>query len=283
MAYVLALASAALYGAADFIGGLATRKAPAIAIVVVSQTAGLVLLALALPLMRGALPSLLDLFWGATAGLAGGVGVALLYQALAVGTMAVVAPVTAVCAVIIPVVATWIAGDAPRRVTLAGIMLALVSIVLVSQQRPAVEGPDGEQRHVRSGLGLAFLSGIAIGFFFLSLARTAPEAGLWPLLAARSASVVLFAGLAAASSTSLRMPRHVALQATGGGALDVVANALYLIASRQGALSVVVTLVSLYPASTVILARVVLAERLSGWQHAGIVCALVAVVVIVGG
>ncbi len=282
MAYVLALASAALYGAADFVGGLATRKAPAIAIVVVSQTAGLVLLALALPLMLGAWPSLLDLFWGAAAGLAGGVGVALLYQALAVGTMAVVAPVTAVCAVIIPVVATWIAGDAPRRVTLAGIMLALVAIVLVSQQRPTAEG-DGAQRHVGSGLGLAFLSGIAIGFFFLLLARTAPEAGLWPLLAARSASVVLFAGLAAASSTSLRMPRHVALQATGGGALDVVANALYLIASHQGALSVVVTLVSLYPASTVILARVVLAERLSGWQHAGIVCALVAVVVIVGG
>ena len=155
MAYVLALASAALYGAADFVGGLATRQASAISIVVVSQAAGLVLLALALPLMPGASPSLLDLFWGAAAGVTGGVGVALLYRALAVGTMAVVAPVTAVCAVIIPVVATWMAGDVPRAITLAGIMLALVSIVLVSQQRAPLEG-DGAQRHVGAGLWLAF-------------------------------------------------------------------------------------------------------------------------------
>jgi drug/metabolite transporter (DMT)-like permease len=286
VAYVLALTSAVLYGAADFVGGLAARRAPTIAVVLVSQAAGLALLATGLLVLRGTAPPSRDLMWGVAAGLTGGVGVALLYRALAVGTMAVVAPVTAVCAVIIPVVATWLAGERPRHVTVLGILLALVAIVLVSQSRGSgAEGqdvPPFTTSSSRSGLGLAFLSGVAIGFFFLSLARTTAEAGLWPLVAARGASVVLFLAVAATGAASLRMPSDVAIRAAGAGVLDVGANALYLIATRHGALSIVVTLASLYPASTVILARIVLAERLNRWQIAGIVCALIAVVVIVG-
>jgi drug/metabolite transporter (DMT)-like permease len=101
-------------------------------------------------------------------------------------------------------------------------------------------------------------------------------------VAARAASVVLFALLAAGAGRSLRVSRQVAAIAVGGGALDMLANALYLAASRGGPLSVVVTLASLYPASTVVLARVVLGERLNRWQNAGIACALIAVVLIVG-
>lgn len=284
MAYLLAIASAVFYGAADFLGGLAARRTNTIAIVIVSQFAGMVLLALMLPLLPATAPSAQDLIWGGAAGLAGGTGVALLYRALAIGTMGIVAPTTAVLAVAIPVVASMSLGERPAPVTLAGIALALVAIVLISQQTNDTDDyrRRGAGRGVLpAGIGLALLSGVAIGFFFLALARTSAAAGLWPLLAARIASIILFGVIAIAGARSLRMGRPVATIAVCGGALDMLANALYLIASRYGPLSIVVTLASLYPASTVALARIVLGERLNSWQIAGIVCALAAVVLIV--
>lgn len=275
MGYVLALASAALYGAADFLGGLASRSVNTIATVVVSQAAGLLLLVLLVPFLR-AVATHSDLVWGGAAGLAGGIGVGLLYRALAIGTMAIVAPTTAVCAVLIPVAAETIAGERPGARTVAGILLALVAIVLVSQQ-PAQDRGESPRR----GLGLAILSGVAIGFFFLALARTDAAAGLWPLVAARVVSVCLFLALAVAARQPLRMPARPMAIIIGCGVLDMAANALYILATRRGALSAVVTLASLYPASTVLLARIVLGERLSGRQAVGIVSALVAVVLIV--
>jgi drug/metabolite transporter (DMT)-like permease len=272
VAYLLALGSAALYGAADFMGGVASRRASTIAIVAVSQAAGLLLLGLILPMLPGS-PSRQDLMWGGVAGLAGGVGVALLYRALAIGTMAVVAPITAVCAVALPVVVEAIRGERLAAVTVAGILLAVAAIVLVSQSR-STERRSG-------GITLALMSGVAIGLFFLSLARTDAAAGLWPLLAARFVSVGLFVAIAIAGSHSLRLGRPVMKITVACGVVDILANALYVLATRHGSLSVVVTLSSLYPASTVLLARVVLGERLSGVQAVGIVCALVAVVLIV--
>lgn len=283
-ASLVALASAVLYGAADFLGGLAARRTSTIAVVVVSQLSGVVLLVLMLPFLPSAEPSTGDLAWGATAGLAGGTGVALLYRALAIGTMAVVAPTTAVCAVAIPVVAALIFGERPALLTLIGIGLAVVAIVLVSQERkPTIESATPTASRFPRGLGLALLSGVAIGFFFLALARTGSSAGLWPLVAARTASVVLFGLVALSARQSLRMIPAVAAIAIGGGAIDMLANALYLLASRNGPLSEIVTLSSLYPASTVILARVVLGERLNRWQQAGIASAVVAVTLIVRG
>jgi drug/metabolite transporter (DMT)-like permease len=131
------------------------------------------------------------------------------------------------------------------------------------------------------GIGLALLSGVAIGVFFLALARTGETAGLWPLLTARIASVALFGLIAVAGRQPLRMSAGIAWIAVAGGALDMLANSLYLFATRNGPLSVVVTLSSLYPASTVVLARAVLGERLSLWQSVGIACALAAVAIIV--
>ena len=280
----LALASAALYGAADFLGGLGARRTSTIAVVAVSQLAGLILLAVMLVWLPGADPRTRDLLWGGAAGLAGGIGVALLYRALAVGRMAVVAPTTAVCAVAIPVTAAMLLGERPSAGRLIGMGLAIIAIVLVSQQRSVDESQDDplKSRRMPPGLGLALLSGVAIGFFFLALARTAATAGLWPLLAARVMSVGLFAVSAVVSGRSLRMAAPVAAIVIAAGVVDMLANALYLIATRYGSLSVVVTLSSLYPASTVILARVILGERLSALQGVGIACALVAVVLIVG-
>jgi len=285
MVYLLAIGSALLYGAADFTGGLTTRRAGTIPVVIISQASGLVLLALILPLLPHASPSRPDLLWGAAAGVTGGIGVALLYRALAIGTMAVVAPTTAVCAVAIPVVISVLLGERPLPLALAGIALGIASIVLVSQQRTA-EQPESHlasPRTRRTGVGTALASGVAIGFFFLTLAQTGSDAGMWPLVASRGVSVMLFGTVAIAGRISIRMPARIAALAIVCGVIDMLANALYLLAARQGPLSMVVTLSSLYPASTVLLARVVLGERLSLWQMFGVGCALAAVVLIVSG
>lgn len=285
IAYLLAVGSAVLYGAADFTGGLTTRRAGTLPVVFLSQASGLILVALLLPLLPPASPARIDLLWGAVAGLTGGIGVALLYRALAIGTMAVVAPTTAVCAVAIPVVTSILLGERPAPVALAGIGLGVVSIVLVSQHRPATaqEGGGTAPGGIRSGIGTALASGVAIGFFLLSLAQARADAGMWPLLVSRSVSVALFGAVALASGVSLRMPMAMVSLAVVCGVMDMAANALYLLAAQRGPLSIVVTLASLYPASTVLLARVVLGERLNLWQISGVGCALAAVVLIVRG
>jgi drug/metabolite transporter (DMT)-like permease len=283
--YLLAFVSSLLYGAADFTGGLATRRAGVLPVVVVSQLSGLILLVMLLPFLPDASPSRTDLLWGVSAALAGSVGVALLYHALAIGRMAVVAPTTAVCAVAIPVVVSVLLGERPGPLAVAGILLGVGSIVLVSQQTAAdLDARAGDRPALRlpTGVAVALGSGVAIGLFFLSLARTRPEAGMWPILMSRATSVTLFSAAAAFGRHPLRMPGALRLSLICG-AVDMAANALYLVAARAGPLSVVVTLSSLYPASTVLLARVVLGERLNAWQVAGAGCALAAIALIVSG
>jgi drug/metabolite transporter (DMT)-like permease len=281
MSLLLALASAILYGAGDFAGGLATRRASSLPVLVLSQLSGLVLLLGLLPFLPPAAPSRADLLWGVSAALTGGLGVALLYRALAIGRMAVVAPTTAVCAVVIPVAVSVIKGERPGGMAAAGIALGLGAIVLVSQQTSDSAATD-RGRRLPAGMGLALISGVAIGFFFLSLARTGAEAGMWPILISRAVSVTLFGLAAAVVRRPFRVPGMTRL-ALLCGILDMSANALYLVAARQGPLSLVVTLASLYPASTVLLARVVLGERLNWRQVTGVVCALAAIGLIVRG
>jgi drug/metabolite transporter (DMT)-like permease len=286
MAYLLALGSAVLYGAADFTGGLATRRAGTIPVVLWSQASGLILLALILPLLPPASPSSADLLWGAAAGLTGGIGVALLYRALSIGIMAVVAPTTAVCAVVIPVVVSVLLGERPVPLAIFGIVLGITSIVLVSQQHtagPAESSRGAISRGGQTGVGTALISGVLIGFFFLALAQTKPTAGMWPVLISRTVSVTLFGLVAAARTVSIRIPSQMTLLVLGCGIIDMLANLFYLVAAREGPLSVVVTLSSLYPASTVLLARIVLKERLNVLQVCGVGCALAAVVLIVSG
>ena len=280
---LLALGSAALYGAADFIGGLTSRRADSIAVVVISQFAGLLLVAMLLAVLGTPVPEERDWVWGAIAGLTGGAGVALLYRALAVGVMSLVAPVTAVCAVAVPVVvAVALLGERPALAPALGIAVALLAVTLVSDssQSSDTRAADASSRR---GLGLAIASGVAIGFFFLALSRTSASAGLWPLLFARVSSVVFFGALIFGMGRTLRVTRGVLMVAMAGGILDMLANLLYLLASRQGPLTLVVTLSSLYPASTVLLARFVLHERLTARQWMGVGLALAAIVLIVTG
>ena len=285
MIELLALTSAVFYGTADFCGGITARRANTVATVFVSQLAGLIMILAVLPFLPKAVVSTSDWVWGVVAGLSGGIGVAVLYRALAIGTMAVVAPITAVCAAMIPVLVAFALGERLQALALLGIILAFVAIVLVSQAPANTENESEIHASAKSrssaGIGLALLAGVIVGLFFLSLARTSAAAGMWPLVAARITSVALFGLFALATGRSVRMDKTASGIAVTGGVLDMLANVLFMIAARIGPLSVVVTLASLYPAGTVILARFVLGERLTRTQAIGIFCALAAVVVIV--
>jgi drug/metabolite transporter (DMT)-like permease len=276
---IIALLSAIAYGAADFLGGIATHRSTTIAVVVVSQAAGLALLAGAILFLPGSLPGPADLAWGAVAGLAGGAGVALLYRGLAIGPMSVVAPLTAACAALIPVTVGVALGERLTAQRAVAIVLALGAIVLVGQEKKR----ESTARVQWTALRLALGSGVLIGLFLVLIARASPESGLWPLIPARVASVALFAIAALIGRRSLRVGPAALPAAIAGGALDMVANALYLIAVQRGPLSLMATLVSLYPASTILLARIFLGERLSSLQVAGVGCAALATVMLVSG
>jgi drug/metabolite transporter (DMT)-like permease len=275
VAFLLALLSAVLYGTADFLGGVAARRAPALSATVMAQGCGLVVVALALPFFPAARPSVAVALWGVGAGLTGGIGVALLYYGFAVGRVSVVAPVTAVCAIAIPVLVAFGLGERPGSLAVAGIAVAIASVALISRH----EDPGKPQGRDRS-IAIALASGVAIGAFFVCLARTGSASGLWPLVIARASSTLALAAAARVAKVPIAIPRQALLVAAACGAVDVVANALYLIAVREGPLGLVATLASLYPASTVLLARVVLGERLRPVQSLGLACAGAAIVLI---
>lgn len=286
MGIVLGLAAAMVYGAADFVGGLVSRRTNVLAVVLFSQLWGTAPLLVAVPFF-GATISGEDLAWGAAAGIAGAAGVVFLYRGLSLGRMTVVAPTTAVEAAIIPVMFGLLGGERPTTLALTGVAVALPAVALVSSSPrgapgDAAGGGGGESR-LPPGLPEALVAGLAFGLFFISLERTGAGSGLWPLVAARATAMVAVGAGALLTRRSLRpSPGTAAGIATAGG-LDVLANILYLLASRQGLLSLVAVLTSLYPASTVLLARVVLRERLWRVQAAGLFLAAVGVALIALG
>jgi len=276
VALVLALLSAVVYGTADFLGGLAARRTAALAATVVAQGIGFAVVLLALPLFPGGPLTGATALWGAAAGVTGGAGVALLYYGFAVGRVSVVAPVTAVCSITIPVVVAFGLGERPGAVAAGGIALAIASVALISRHEDPAATVAGRDRSV----AIALASGVAIGAFLVCLARAGTASGLWPLVVARATSTVALAAAARVARVPLAVPRSVLPVAAACGALDMLANALYLVAARDGPLGLVATLASLYPASTVLLARTVLRERLRPVQSLGLACAAVAIVLI---
>jgi len=222
-------------------------------------------------------PSLHDLGYGAIGGLAGAAGVAMLYRGLASGAMSLVAPITGVVAVVVPVVVGVAGGERPAALQYAGILLAVAAVGLLSTAGSTA------RRLNRGTVLLAVGAGIGFGLFYVALAQTSAGANLWPLVSARGASV---ATLLTVSAVMRRAPAFGAaspLVVVGSGVLDVSANALYLLAVHAGLLSIVAVLVSLYPVSTVLCSMVFLGERLRPPQIAGVVVALAAVVCITAG
>lgn len=275
MAVLLALASALTWGAADFGGGVASRRAGAQTVVTGSQAAGLAALLVLLPWFGGA-PTWPDLALGAAAGICGGVGLVIFYRAMAGGVMSVVAPTTGVLAAAVPVLTGLALGERIGVAAAVGIVLALMAVLLV-----AAEGGLASLRTVRpASMAPALVAGILFGLFFVLLHRTHPAAGLSPLVAARVASVLLVGAATVVGRHGLRVPRRVLPAVLLAGIGDVTANALYLVATQHGPLAITGVLASLYPASTVVLAQLVLRERLVRTQAAGLAAATAAVVLI---
>ena len=277
-----ALLSAVLYGSADFLGGLATRRSSLVPVMFFSQLAGLITLLLVLPFWPAATATRADFGWGAAAGGALGVGLTLLYHGLATGKMSVVAPVTAVLAVLVSAAVGIALGDRLSMGAFLGVALAIIAITLISQDGVR-QPPGGQKLGMPQGLSAALWAGGLIGVFFVALKQSSPTSGLLPLVSARLAALLVLTGIAFWRRSPLRAGRQVVWLIAGGGALDIFANILYLLAARLGMLTIAATLASLYPASTIVLARLVLGERLRWIQVAGIACAGVGVVLIGAG
>jgi drug/metabolite transporter (DMT)-like permease len=280
VAIVYALLAAALYGVADYSGGRASRRMTAVAVTLIADATTLVGLALVVPLLGDPVPPVVDLAWGAGAGLAGVIGVIALYHGLANGAMTVVAPITAVVAAGIPVTVGLALGERPGPVALVGIGVALAAVALISG---AVGVP-----HVRTPpalLGVSLLAGTGFGLLFVFYDRISTESGLWPLLAARVVATPLLIlafltvrrrGAGAVTAIAIRLAVVVGVLATS-------ANIAYLAATRRGLLSIVAVVVSMYPASTVLLATVIDGERLRRPQVVGLACAATALVLVAVG
>jgi drug/metabolite transporter (DMT)-like permease len=276
LAIIFGVLGGIFYGTADFCGGLATKRTSIFAVTVVSQAAGFVVLALVVGFLQAhALTS--DYLWGAAGGLCGGVGLALLYHALSIGKMGVVSPITAVLAASGPALfGVFARGETLAWFQALGIIIALCAIVLISLSHDE----DGRIEFSTVGVKEAIASGIVLSGFFLFLGLARPEAGLQPLLAARAASA-LFLCVVALVTRSAIVPRNKTLGLILlAGAVDMSANVLFVLADHAGYLSIAAVLTSLYPASTVFLARIVLKERLALIQKAGVVLALAGVALI---
>ena len=267
---MLALLSAVLFGVADFTGGFVTRRLPVWKVISWSQLLGLPLLLVGLLVVPAEEVTALDLALGAIGGIAGLAGLAILYSTLAAGTMSVVAPISGAVAAAIPVIFDLSRGEELSPLQIFGIVLALVAVLLV--------GLDHSARHLDGRLLLqAGAAGAAFAVFFIALGFTDEASGLWPLVAARLATVPIAFAVALALGVAAR-PRDDDLRLVAvAGTLDMGANVAIALALQRGPIGVNAVLSSLYPAVTAVVAVVVLKERPSTQQLVGIGCALVAV------
>lgn len=277
MAIVLSLLAALTYGAADYVGGFASKRNEVFRVVLISQLFGTVPLLLIFPLLNDGHISADAIRWGCAAGVAGGAGVVLLYRGLAKGRMSVVAPITSVEAAAVPVLFGLITGERPGLWSLVGVVVALLAVALVSSsaETAPLEGSSG----VPEAIG----AGIAFGIFFIVLDQAGDGAGMWPILAMRATSLVLVAIALVATKTALRPASGTLWWIALSGVLDVAANVLYLLSTRHGLLSLVAVITSMYPAATVVLARLLLNERLTQNQLVGLGLAAVGVTLIALG
>lgn len=275
IAVFLAGASALVWGGADYCGGRASRQAPALAVTVASQVVALPLLVLAVAVLGGELYGS-DLLWGAGAGVAGLGGLVLLYRGLSQGAMAIVAPITAVTGALVPLAVGLVTERTPPPVALAGAACAVLAIALVSVGPSDRVGPGGSGT-TRMVL-LALASGSMFGLFFSLFAQTHETAGVWPLVAARFASVGLGLVALALARVSPLTVRPVSRWVLVAGVGDIAANWLYLLALADGLLSVVAPVAALYPVSTVLLALTIDKERVRPLQIAGLGLAAAALV-----
>lgn len=313
MVVVYALAAALLYGSADFLGGVATRRATALSILPASALAGVVVV-LAAALVSGQAATGTGIRWGLIAGAVGGVGLIVFYVGLAEGPMSVVAPTSALTATILPVAVALAGGERANPAVYLGALICLVAIVMVSSAGaveaidPAEQAAPGKPQeaaaasvarpapgaaslidrlsrrgfHVHA-IGYGVAAGLSFGLFFVFLRNAGRSGALWPTVASRAAGfgvVVLAACLVRARPVIARGGSRLLLATFGSGVLDASANVAYVLATRAGLFGLAVVLTSLYPGITVLLARFVLGERLRRTQLGGLALAALGVILV---
>jgi drug/metabolite transporter (DMT)-like permease len=294
----VALSSAAIWGAADFTGGIAARYLRVFWLVAISHAFSLACLLLFARLLHQGIPGGHVLAWGLCAGVAGGLALLTFYRALAMGEMGTTAAISGLLSAALPVLFTMVTLGAPTRRQLLGFAIAAAAIWLISSQASQGRADNACHHASREKLALAIISGIGFGIFFIAL-RLANSGGLiWPLAASRVGSITMAVGGGILFSRGRFVAsEHVALESAAvrsqmavwkvgiglavlAGICDTTGNVLFVEATRTGRLDVAAVLASLYPASTILLAAWLLKERASLRQAAGMAAALVAVALI---
>ena len=276
----LGLGSGLCWGAADFFGGVQSRRLPALTVAIWSQLAGGLALAAALAVQATG-PSLDEVAWGLAAGVGSGVALLLFYRGLAEGMMSVVAPVSA-CGAVVPVVAALLGGDAPGLPASLGIAAAIAGVALVS--RAAHRGRRGRRQPRVLGMALGAALGFGLFYVFVDAGTAVPGSSpLWVVAGARASSLLMLCTIALAVRRPPRWPGRRIGPVALIGIADTAANLLFAYAATRGNLGVVGVLGSLYPVATVLLARWLLDERLSRVQNAGVVLALTGVALLAAG
>jgi drug/metabolite transporter (DMT)-like permease len=263
------LAASLCWGSGDFNGGLASRRVNPANVVLGSYSVGFVFLVALALISREPVPDRASVLWGAVAGVAGVFGLLSFYSALSVGKMGIAAPVSAVLTATLPVLFSSVTTQLPTLLQLGGFMLALLALGLIALPEQTLGPP--------MGIGLALLAGCFFGGFFILISRVSHTSIFWPLAAARTTSVVVLAMLLLLQRKPLLPAMTVAPLVVLAGMLDASGNAFFVLAAHSGRLDIAAILSSLYPAATVLLAAIVLRERVTRGQGTGILLVLLAI------
>jgi drug/metabolite transporter (DMT)-like permease len=277
MAAVLALAGALGWGVGDFLGGLAARRLAVLTVLAISQAVGLVGVLVWVLVVRDPFPGVVQLAPAAVAGVAALAGLAALYRGFAIGAMGIVAPISA-AAPVVPLTADVVRGEVPSAAQWLGVALVVAGIVVLSRE-PRADG----RRRIAAGAGLAVVAALAFGVFFVGIDAGSDESAAWGVAAARLASVPVAIAAALLTAATLRPPRRLLPMLVGVGVFDTSANVFVAAATTYGAVGIVAVLGSLYPVVTMLLAWLVLGERLGASKRAGGGVALAGAALVAGG
>ena len=263
MASLLALAAALMWGAGDFFAGIATRRIGVLAVLAISEAIGLAGVAVWVVVAGDPFPGVQELLPAAAGGVAGIVGLAALYRGFAVGAMGIVAPISA-ASPLVPLAVDTAHGITPGALQWLGVACVVGGIVVLSRE----PSPSGGQK-VAAGVGLAVVAALGFGAFIVGLDAGSDESAPWAVVAARGASLAVVLVVVALTSTSIAAPRRLWPLLAAVGVFDTAANVAVAFATTEGAAGIVAVLSALYPVVTIVLARILLDERLTASRRVG--------------
>lgn len=276
---VSSVAAVFLWGVSDFAGGYGARRANTFVLTAFSHVCALALMLAVATVEHGPFPNRASIFWAILAGALGGFSIAIFYRALAAGHMGLAAPVGALLGAAIPTLVDIALEGAPSRWSILGFALAILALWLIT--RPEASGENDESGRPK-GVVAAALSGVGFAGFYLCI-HQATGSPTWVAAITRIGSFAATAAAVMATRAPLELDRASVALAVVAGSLDVTASALFVFANQHGRLDEAVVITSLYPAVTVLLARIFLKEHFSGWKLLGLLAALAAVPLIAAG